>query len=55
MTTIPVHQLGDLVVPAVGVGAMVLSPGMYGDIDDHRALFLADLSIAPTLAQITDG
>jgi aryl-alcohol dehydrogenase-like predicted oxidoreductase len=25
-------------VPAVGFGAMVLSPGMYGDIDDDRGL-----------------
>jgi aryl-alcohol dehydrogenase-like predicted oxidoreductase len=35
---LPVRQLGDLLVPAVGFGAMVLSPGMYGDIDDDRAL-----------------
>jgi aryl-alcohol dehydrogenase-like predicted oxidoreductase len=38
LTSLPVRQLGDLVVPAVGFGAMVLSPGMYGDIDDDRAL-----------------
>lgn len=25
-------------MPAIGFGAMVLSPGMYGDIDDDRAL-----------------
>ncbi len=35
---IPVRQLGDLVVPAIGFGAMVLSPGMYGDVDDDRAV-----------------
>ncbi|WP_433515054.1 aldo/keto reductase [Nonomuraea sp. CA-143628] len=32
------HELGnDLTVPAIGFGAMVLSPGVYGDIDDTRA------------------
>ncbi|MGP3931079.1 aldo/keto reductase [Nonomuraea sp. KM88] len=31
------RTLGDLQVPAIGFGAMVLSPGMYGDIDDDRA------------------
>ena len=35
---LPTRHLGDLAVPAIGVGAMVLSPGMYGDIDDDRAL-----------------
>ncbi|WP_068920798.1 aldo/keto reductase [Planobispora rosea] len=31
------RELGSLKVPALGFGAMVLSPGMYGDIDDGRA------------------
>jgi aryl-alcohol dehydrogenase-like predicted oxidoreductase len=31
------RQLGNLQVPAIGYGAMVLSPGIYGDIDDARA------------------
>jgi aryl-alcohol dehydrogenase-like predicted oxidoreductase len=36
---LPTRRLGDdLTVPALGFGAMVLSPGMYGDIDDDRAL-----------------
>jgi aryl-alcohol dehydrogenase-like predicted oxidoreductase len=35
---LPTRHLGDLAVPAIGFGAMVLSPGMYGDIDDDRAL-----------------
>jgi aryl-alcohol dehydrogenase-like predicted oxidoreductase len=35
---LPTRSLGDLTVPAIGYGAMVLSPGMYGDIDDDRAL-----------------
>jgi aryl-alcohol dehydrogenase-like predicted oxidoreductase len=38
MHSLPTRSLGDLTVPAVGFGAMVLSPGMYGDIDDDRAL-----------------
>jgi aryl-alcohol dehydrogenase-like predicted oxidoreductase len=33
-----VRNLGGLDVPAIGFGAMVLSPGMYGDIDDDRAV-----------------
>ncbi len=35
---LPIRHLGELAVPAIGFGAMVLSPGMYGDIDDDRAL-----------------
>ncbi|WP_329430686.1 aldo/keto reductase [Streptosporangium sp. NBC_01495] len=31
------RELGNLKVPAIGFGAMVLSPGIYGDIDDTRA------------------
>ena len=31
MTTL--RNLGGLQVPAIGFGAMVLSPGMYGEID----------------------
>ncbi|MBB5967657.1 aldo/keto reductase [Planomonospora venezuelensis] len=31
------RELGNLKVPAIGFGAMVLSPGMYGEIDDDRA------------------
>lgn len=31
------RELGSLKVPAIGFGAMVLSPGVYGDIDDARA------------------
>jgi aryl-alcohol dehydrogenase-like predicted oxidoreductase len=40
MTTnpIPTRTLGTLTSSAIGLGAMVLSPGMYGDIDDDRAL-----------------
>lgn len=34
---LPVRRLGPLPVPAIGFGAMVLSPGMYGEVDDVRA------------------
>ncbi len=34
---LPTRTLGALRVPAVGFGAMVLSPGVYGSIDDDRA------------------
>ncbi|WP_433159737.1 aldo/keto reductase [Kribbella sp. CA-247076] len=37
MTT-TLRRLGELDVPAIGFGAMVLSPGMYGEIDDDRAV-----------------
>jgi aryl-alcohol dehydrogenase-like predicted oxidoreductase len=33
-----IRTLGGLEVPAIGFGAMVLSPGMYGEIDDDRGL-----------------
>ncbi|WP_435590738.1 aldo/keto reductase [Nocardia sp. bgisy118] len=36
MTKIPVRHLGEIPVSAVGFGAMVLSPGMYGAVDDDR-------------------
>ncbi|MFF5209021.1 aldo/keto reductase [Streptosporangium sp. NPDC000396] len=32
------RTLGNLKVSAIGFGAMVLSPGMYGEIDEERAL-----------------
>jgi aryl-alcohol dehydrogenase-like predicted oxidoreductase len=32
------RTLGELEVPAIGFGAMVLSPGMYGEIDDDRGV-----------------
>ncbi|WP_431950461.1 aldo/keto reductase [Nocardia lijiangensis] len=38
MTKIPVRHLGEIPVSAVGFGAMVLSPGMYGAVDDDRGL-----------------
>ncbi|MEU5030986.1 aldo/keto reductase [Streptomyces milbemycinicus] len=38
MTALPTRTLGDLKTSAIGYGAMVLSPGVYGQIDDDRAL-----------------
>ncbi|MFI0466928.1 aldo/keto reductase [Saccharopolyspora sp. 5N102] len=35
---LPARSLGGLDVSAIGFGAMVLSPGMYGEIDDGRAV-----------------
>lgn len=35
---LPTRSLGGLGVSAVGFGAMVLSPGMYGEVDDQRAV-----------------
>ncbi len=35
---LPSRTLGDLTTAAVGFGAMVLSPGVYGDVDDERGL-----------------
>ncbi|MFC7714000.1 aldo/keto reductase [Nonomuraea recticatena] len=32
------RTLGKLTVPPIGYGAMVLSPGIYGEIDDDWAL-----------------
>jgi aryl-alcohol dehydrogenase-like predicted oxidoreductase len=38
MATMRNRFLGSLEVPAIGYGAMVLSPGVYGEIDDDRAI-----------------
>lgn len=35
-TALPVRTLGGLQVSAIGFGAMVLSPGVYGEVDDER-------------------
>lgn len=39
------RTLGKLEVPAIGYGAMVLSPGMYGATDDERGLTALRASI----------
>lgn len=38
MAVLPTRRLGTLEVSALGFGAMVLSPGVYGDIDDDRGV-----------------
>ncbi|WP_141813040.1 aldo/keto reductase [Nocardia bhagyanarayanae] len=57
MTKIPVRHLGEIPVSAVGFGAMVLSPGMYGDIDDDRALAALRHAVdhGATLIDTSDG
>lgn len=57
MTTLPRRFLGDLDTSAIGFGAMVLSPGMYGEIDDERAVaaLRAALDEGATLIDTSDG
>ncbi|MGF1661866.1 MAG: aldo/keto reductase [Kineosporiaceae bacterium] len=56
-TDLPRRRLGGLDVPAVGYGAMVLSPGMYGPIDDERAdvALRAALDAGATFVDTSDG
>lgn len=55
--TLPVRRLGELEVSALGFGAMVLSPGVYGDIDDERGerALLAALDAGATFFDTSDG
>ncbi|MDT3395647.1 aldo/keto reductase [Streptomyces sp. B1866] len=58
MTAIPARTLGDdLTASAIGFGAMVLSPGMYGQTDDERGLaaLRAALDAGATLIDTSDG
>ncbi len=57
MTTLPHRLLGNLEISAIGFGAMVLSPGMYGEIDDERAVTAlhAALDEGTTLVDTSDG
>ncbi|MGA5420477.1 aldo/keto reductase [Streptomyces lavendulocolor] len=54
---LPTRQLGGLEVSALGFGAMVLSPGVYGEIDDARAerALLAAVDAGATLIDTSDG
>jgi aryl-alcohol dehydrogenase-like predicted oxidoreductase len=54
---LPTRTLGALTVPAVGFGAMVLSPGMYGEVDEDRArrALLAALDAGATFVDTSDG
>ncbi|MEV0643112.1 aldo/keto reductase [Streptomyces sp. NPDC050619] len=57
MSPLPNRFLGDLATSAIGFGAMVLSPGMYGEIDDSRAVSAlhAALDEGATLIDTSDG
>ncbi|MFF8815149.1 aldo/keto reductase [Streptomyces pactum] len=57
MTALPTRALGDLTTSAIGFGAMVLSPGVYGEIDDDRALtaLRSALDEGATLIDTSDG
>ncbi|MCT2590376.1 aldo/keto reductase [Streptomyces sp. N2-109] len=51
------RTLGDLTTSSIGFGAMVLSPGVYGEIDDDRAgtALRAALDEGATLIDTSDG
>ncbi|MEU4578297.1 aldo/keto reductase [Nonomuraea sp. ATR24] len=51
------RELGGLTVPALGYGAMVLSPGIYGDIDEERgeAAIRAALDAGATHVDTSDA
>ncbi|MGC7101992.1 aldo/keto reductase [Amycolatopsis lurida] len=55
--TLPTRSLGGLDVSAIGFGAMVLSPGMYGEIDDRTAARALNHAIdaGATLIDTSDG
>ncbi|MEU0716730.1 aldo/keto reductase [Streptomyces lavendulocolor] len=54
---LPTRRLGGLDVSALGFGAMVLSPGVYGEIDDARGerALLAAVDAGATLIDTSDG
>jgi aryl-alcohol dehydrogenase-like predicted oxidoreductase len=54
---LPTRILGRLEVPAVGFGAMVLSPGMYGEVDEDGALraIAVALDAGCTFLDTSDG
>lgn len=56
-TLLPSRSLGDLTVPALGFGAMVLSPGMYGEVDADRAqrALTAAVDAGATFIDTSDG
>ncbi|MFE0101424.1 aldo/keto reductase [Streptomyces sp. NPDC059009] len=55
--SLPTRRLGGLEVSALGYGAMVLSPGVYGEVDDERGerALLAALDAGATLIDTSDG
>ncbi|GLZ07492.1 aldo/keto reductase [Actinomadura sp. NBRC 104412] len=57
MSKLPVRTLGRLDVSAIGFGAMVLSPGVYGEVDDDRALAALRYAVdnGATFVDTSDG
>ena len=57
MAAFPRRALANLDVSAIGFGAMVLSPGVYGDIDDGTALaaLTAAIEAGATFIDTADG
>ncbi|MFK4065039.1 aldo/keto reductase [Streptomyces sp. NPDC029674] len=55
--SLPTRKLGGLEVSALGYGAMVLSPGVYGEVDDERAerALLAAVDAGATIIDTSDG
>lgn len=55
--SLPPRRLGGLEVSALGFGAMVLSPGVYGEVDDARGekALRAALEAGATLVDTADG
>ncbi|MEU6646957.1 aldo/keto reductase [Saccharomonospora sp. NPDC046836] len=56
-TLLPTRSLGGINVSAIGFGAMVLSPGMYGEIDDSvaTAALRSAMDAGATLIDTSDG
>ncbi|UZJ31439.1 aldo/keto reductase [Streptomyces endophytica] len=56
-TALPARTLGGLTSSAIGFGAMVLSPGVYGETDEQRATtaLLSALDEGATLIDTADG
>ncbi|MEV0121334.1 aldo/keto reductase [Streptomyces sp. NPDC050703] len=55
--SLPTRKLGGLEVSALGYGAMVLSPGAYGEVDDERGerALLAAVDAGATIIDTSDG
>lgn len=57
ISPLPERRLGELSVSAIGFGAMVLSPGMYGPVDDEVAMraLTAAFDAGSTFVDTSDG
>ncbi|MFJ2774475.1 aldo/keto reductase [Streptomyces sp. NPDC087300] len=55
--SLPTRRLGGLEVSALGYGAMALSPGMYGEVDDERGerALRAAVDAGATIFDTSDG